>query len=70
MSELNDVVLLSVLEEKNLHVHAMPDDSAEIYRALKRPTGWSITDTHYIMEGSKVVFIGTIQGVKRFALPF
>ena len=54
--------LLKVLDDKNLHVHEIPKDSADIYRNHKSNglgLGMSCAiDTHFIMDGEKVVYIG------------
>ena len=60
--------LLAMLDGKGLHVHEMPDDSDEIFKAAKRFR--NPIDTHYVMKGCRIVHTGTPYTIERFAYSY
>jgi len=55
--------VLKKLEEKNLHVHVIEDDEK-----LPIPYAIKSISTHYVMDGSKIVFCGSSEGVVNWVM--
>ena len=61
-----DKELLEILEEKDLHVHVI-DHSLGYKDFGDIPLARMVGSTHFVMKGSDIVFVGSVQGVTSYA---
>ena len=58
--------VLEKLEIADMHVHVI--DHSEGYKNIDAPIAHLVMSTHFVMQENKIVHVGTVNSIKRFAL--
>jgi len=59
--------VLEKLELADMHVHVI-DHSEGGYKGMAYPVALLRFSTHYVLKDSKIVHVGTVASIERFAL--